>query len=358
MRKSIISLILAGSFIVGAAWAEDNLQLQDKVPDRYVVVKGDTLWDISARFLTQPWRWPEIWQLNKEEIKNPHWISPGDVIVLDRSGAQPALKLLRNETFNSAGGVDRLSPRVRELPLDGTGAVSSISPSAIDPYLKRPLVIDEDTFNKAPRIAASYDPRLMYGPGDTVYATNLKAKKGEIWQAFREGKHLIDPETKAVIGYEVQYLGDVRVDVVADVSTVKVISAKEELAVGNRLIRAADKTVINYVPRLPAKAVTGKVISVYGTVPGADAGTYATVVVNRGADDGLEVGSVLFTHKKGVAVKKELKTDPDLMTPSVKIANLFIYRVFPKIAYGLVLDGVMPVAVGDDVKAEPQVERK
>ncbi len=349
MRKSIISLILAGS-LMGAAWA-DTLQLQDQVPDRYVVVKGDTLWDISGHFLKQPWRWPEIWQLNKEEIKNPHWIYPGDVIVLDRSGAVPRLKLLRNETL---GGVEKRSPRIRESALDGE-AIASISPAAIEPFLKRPLVLDSNTFAKAPRIAAAHESRAIFGPGDTVYAVNLSAREGEIWQVFRNGKQLVDPDTRQVIGHEVDYLGDVRVDAAADVATLRILRAKEEIAIGDRLIRANEKIFINYTPRLPERAVTGKVVSIYGAV--ADAGSFHTVVINRGADHGLEVGNVLFTYKQGVAVKRE-SGEPKRMTPPVKSANLFVYRVFPQLAYGLLLDGTLPVNAGDEVKVTPVEERK
>lgn len=348
MRKLIISLILAGSFM-SAAWA-DTLQLQDQVPDRYVVVKGDTLWDISGHFLKQPWRWPEIWNLNKAEIKNPHWIYPGDVIVLDRSGAEPRLKLLRNETL---GGVEKLSPRIRESALEGE-AIASISPEAIEPFLKHPLVLDPETFTKAPRIAAANENRVIFGAGDTVYAVNLSAKQGEIWQVFRDGKKLIDPDTREVIGYEVNYLGDVRVDEAADVSTLSILQAKEEIGIGDRLIRANEKAFINYVPRLPDHAVAGKVISIYGAV--ADAGSFTTVVINRGADNGLEVGNILFTYKKGIPVKGE-SGEPKRVTPPVKSANLFVYRVFPKLSYGLLLNGTLPVNVGDEAKATPINER-
>ncbi len=340
MRKLIISLIFAGS-CTSAAWA-DVLQLQDKVPDRYVVVKGDTLWDISGHFLKQPWRWPEIWQLNKAEIKNPHWIYPGDVIVLDRSGDSPRLKLLRAEKFS---GEIKLSPRIRASKLDNE-AIASISPEAIEPFLKRPLVLDPEAFRKAPRVAAAYDNRFMFSAGDTVYAVNLQAKAGEIWQVFRDGKPLVDPDTKQVIGHEVNYLGDVRVEQVGDVSTLKILRAKEEIAIGNRLVRANEQTFINYMPHLPDRAVAGKVVSTYGSV--GDAANYTSVVVNRGAEDGLEVGNVLFTYKQGVRVVPE-RGEPARTTPPVKSANLFVYRVFPKLAYGLLLDSTLPVNVGDEI---------
>lgn len=327
---------------MSAAWA-DVLQLHDQVPERYVVVKGDTLWDISGRFLKQPWRWPEIWQLNKAEIKDPHWIYPGDVIVLDRSGDSPRLKLLRTEKL---GGIEKLSPRIRESALNGE-AIASISPAAIEPFLKRPQVLDPDSFNKAPRIAAAYDNRVIFSAGDTVYAVNLDAKPGEVWQVFRDSKPLVDPQTRQVIGHEVHYLGDVRVESAGEVATLRILRAKEEIAIGNRLVRANEQVFINYMPRLPEQAIEGTVISTYGAV--ADAASYTTVVINRGAEHGLDVGNVLFTYKKGVPVKRE-RDEPSRITPAVKSANLFIYRVFPKLSYGLLLDASLPVNVGDEVK--------
>ncbi len=348
MRTSIISLILAGSFM-GAAWA-DTLQLQDKAPDRYVVVKGDTLWDISGRFLKQPWRWPEIWKLNKQEIRDPHWIYPGDVVLLDRSGAEPRLRLLRDEKFRPGEG--RLSPGVRTTPLD-RDAIASISPSAIDPFLTRPLVLSPEAFAKAPRVAAAHESRVVFGMGDTIYAVNLDAKPGEVWQVFRSGKKLVDPDTKEVIGHEVTYLGEVRVEVAADVSTLRILSSKEEIGIGDRLVRAPEKTFINYSPRLPEQSVEGKIVSTYGSV--ADAGTFTTVVINRGAETGLEVGNVLFVYKKGIPVKRE-GDEPKRVTPPVKSANLFVYRVFPKLSYGLLLDATLPVNVGDGVKGRAAVK--
>ena len=347
MRKSIISLILAGGFI-GTAWA-DTLQLQDNVPDRYVVVKGDTLWDISGRFLKHPWRWPEIWQLNKAEIKDPHWIYPGDIIVLDRSGATPKLSILRGDSAVGDLGIEKRTPQIRSIPLN-EAAIASIAPAAIEPFLKQSQVLDTDTFNNAPRVAASHEVRTIFGAGDTVYAVDLKSKKGESWQVFRNGKALHDPDTKAVVGYEVDYLGEVIVQAAADVSTLMITKTKAEIAIGDRLVRIPSSGFMNYVPHLPEKAVSAKVVSAYGADAGA--GTYSTVVINRGADDGLDVGSVLFSYKQGVPVKKEVKTEPDRVTPLVKSGNVFVYRVFPKLSYGLLLDNKLPVNVGDEVKNE------
>lgn len=349
MRKTIISLILAAS-VAGIARA-DVLRLQDDAPDRHVVVKGDTLWGISGRFLKDPWRWPEIWQLNREEVRDPHWIYPGDVIVLDLSGATPRLKLLRSER---AGETVKLSPQIRASALDDR-AIASISPAAIEPFLKRPLVLEPEAFRKAPRIAAAHDNRVLFSAGDTVYAVNLEAKAGEVWQVFRDGKPLVDPDSEEVIGHEVHYLGDARVETAGEVATLQVLRAREEIAIGNRLVRAADPPFINYMPRLPARAVEGRIISTYGAV--VDAASYTTVVINRGAEHGLELGNVLFTYKPGVKIRPE-GDEPERTTPPVKSANLFVYRVYPRLAYGMLLDSTLPVNAGDAVRARAAEESR
>lgn len=354
MRKSIVSLLLVAGF-VSAPLLADELKLAKNAPDRYVVVKGDTLWGISGKFLSQPWRWPEIWQLNKEDIKNPHWIYPGDVIILDTSSGKPRLKLLKNEKVDGRSGNGKLSPRVRETPLTGD-AVTSIPYTSIEPFLSKPLVMSVEDFNAAPRIAAGPDNRLLFGPGEQIYSVDfVDGAAGETWQVFRKGKQLINPDDpKDVIGIEVNYLGDIRVKREGDVSTLTVVSSREEITVGDRLIRAPEKQFINYVPHLPAQAVTAKVISTYGGA--TEAGSLTTVVLNRGALDGVDTGTVLFSYKAPREIKKELSSEPTRFTPPIKSGNLFVYRVFPKVSYALVLDSTLPVNIGDEAKAEAAAE--
>lgn len=346
MHRTIISLIMAIGCMQTPVFA-DEVKLQDNAPDRYVVVKGDTLWKISGHFLKQPWRWPEIWQMNKSEIKNPHWIYPGDVVYLDRSGATPRLRLLKNEVLNRNG---KLSPQVRESNIDHS-ATPSVPAYAVAPFLSRPVVIDPETFKNSPRIAAGPDERVIYSVMDQVYTVGLApdAKVGDVWQVYRNNaKPLIDPDDpdqKKILGYEVTYVGEVRLDVQGDVAVMKVTNSKEEISVGDRLIKANNDTFINFIPRLPAGTVNGRIASVYGGL--AEAGTYHTVVVNRGSSDGLEIGNVLFAYKAGRVIKKEDSNEPERKTPLLKAGNLFVYKIFPNMSYALLLDSSQSVQVGD-----------
>ncbi|UXY15040.1 LysM peptidoglycan-binding domain-containing protein [Chitiniphilus purpureus] len=351
MRKKIISLLLLVSGSISSVYA-DTLALRENAPDRYVVVKGDTLWDISGKFLQKPWRWPEIWALNKQEIKDPHWIYPGDVILLDRSGAEPRLRLLRDaNNTGRTNGVVKLSPRIRSEQLVGDAA-PSIPFNAIKPFLNRPLVIDNDGLANAPRIAAGPDNRVYFTAGDRVYAVDLQGEAGSTWHAFRPGRPLIDPddpEKKRVIGTEVDYLGDAVVDVPGEVATLRIVANREEVAIGSRLIEAEEMPFMNYAPHAPEQEVKAKVVAAYGGV--AEAGPYTTIVLNRGSDDGLDIGSVLEAFKAPRLIKKENKEEPDRFTPPEKSGNVFIYRVFPRVSYGLVLNSTLPVNVGDEVNS-------
>lgn len=351
MRKKIISLLLVFSGCVGSVFA-DTLALQENAPDRYVVVKGDTLWDISGKFLKKPWRWPEIWQLNKEEIKNPHWIYPGDVIVLDRSGDQPRLRLLRDsKNVGRTNGVLKLGPRTRIESLVGDAA-ASIPFRAIKPFLNRPLVIDPAEMQAAPRIAAGPDDRVLFTAGDRVYAVGLAGEVSSTWHIFRPGKPLIDPddpEGKHVIGNQVDYLGDAVLDIPGDVATLHIVGNREEVGVGSRLLQAEELPFMNFVPHVPPQAVFGKVAAAYGGV--AEAGPYTTIVINRGSSDGLDVGSVLESFKAPRPIPKESSDEPDRFTPVEKSGNVFIYRVFPTISYGLVMNSTMPINVADEVRS-------
>ncbi|HEX3137488.1 MAG TPA: LysM peptidoglycan-binding domain-containing protein, partial [Casimicrobiaceae bacterium] len=169
-----------------AAGAED-LQLQDSRPDRYTVQKGDTLWGISGKFLKQPWRWPEIWRMNREQIKNPHWIYPGDVVVLDKVDGQWRLSL--NRTAGPRPDA-RLSPSIRVENLEGE-AIPTIPAGDLAPYLSKPLIATtRDGFPGAARIIAAHDERVVRGEGDYVYAVDVEEKAGTQWLIYRPGKVL------------------------------------------------------------------------------------------------------------------------------------------------------------------------
>lgn len=296
MRKLLSALTLSLFCLSAPAWA-DALEIQDNAPDRYVVVKGDTLWDISGKFLKKPWRWPEIWQLNKEAIKNPHWIYPGDVIVLDRSGAQPKLSLVKGDAHGLA--TVRLSPGVREEKIE-SGAIQTIPISAIHAFLSQPRVVSAGALDAAPFILGSNDERMVFAKGDYVYATGGPADVKR-WNILRPGKALIDPETDEILGYEVEYVGDARTVSPGAPQKVLITRTAQEAVAKDKLIAAADSDTFEYVPRAPDNSISGRIISAYGGV--SDTGRYQTVVINRGSNHGLAPGHVLAIYHTGNTVR-------------------------------------------------------
>jgi len=347
--KALALGIISFAATVGVALA-DEIKLQDNAPDRYVVVKGDTLWGISGKFLKDPWKWPDIWKMNKEEIKNPHWIYPGDVIVLDMVNGDPQLRLLKNDQTDAMRAQDKLGPRVRITPYTGFAA-PTIPTSAIEPFLSKPLVVDANEFKIAPRIGLGPDDRLVLTTGDRVYATGLDAGRGDSFQSYRSGKPLKDPDSGEVLGFEVTYTGDLTITdpgEFGEVATLLVNKSVQEIQVGDRLIPRPRREFIQYIPHAPKQELIGKIISSYGGVN--DAGPYTTLVINRGESDGLELGHVLFVYKAARQMVKENRNEPTKFAPSTKVGNLFIYRVYNRLAYGLLLDSTVPVNVGDQVR--------
>lgn len=343
MRKALVPMLF--SLLISLPASADEIKLQDNPPDRYVVVKGDTLWDISGRFLKEPWRWPEIWRLNKAEIKDPHWIYPGDVVVLDKSGASPRLRLVKSEKFGS--GVDKLSPQIRVVGSHAT-AIPSIPPAAIEPFLKKPLVTEEGALDKAPTIAAPEESRVILGAGNRAYARGIEEKNGVFWQVYRPGKALIDPDSNETLGYEAIYLGEAQVAKFAEISTINITKSNQEILTGDRLVPPPQDGFSSYVPHAPDKAVKGRIISVYGGV--AEAGQNAVVALNLGRKDGMEVGHVLALSRYGEVSRPRIGDKTEVKLPDERYGLIFVFRTFERVSYALVVQASRPVHALDVVE--------
>lgn len=346
MRK-IISLICL--LLPIAAYA-DELQLRENAPDRYVVVQGDTLWDISAKFFKDPWKWPQIWGYNKDTIKDPHWIYPGDVVYLDHAtrtlqvGEPSAVEIPPVEEVASFSDAIKYSPQVRIVE-STREAVPTISLKAIGPFLARPLVIEDDELEDAPVLAGTYEQRKLLGTGDVAYAEGMPSDKGESWQIYRPDRTFIDPDTDEVLGHEVVYLGDAVVDKFDKVSTLKITSSVLEISKGDRFAQATTGFASNYQPRAPSKEINAKVISIYGGV--LQAGQNGVVTLNKGKRDGLETGHVLALYQKGEVLPKPGWFTDDTVLPDVRYGLLFVFRVFDKVSYALVMETRLPVQLLD-----------
>jgi hypothetical protein len=341
---------------------ESPLTLADNAPDRYIVVKGDTLWGISGRFLNEPWRWPEIWRFNMAQIKNPHLIYPGDIVLLDYADGRPRLRV--GKPIGS--GNVKLSPTAHNEQI--TKAIPSIPPNAIEPFISRPLVVNANELDDAPQLVGMDDSRIIIGHGDEVFATGI-IDDHPVWHVYRLGAALKNPvlnderitdkdvlapvetymrrplpaltpvgsekpadpaeslvgKPGEVLGYEVIYLGTARLKERGEVSTLEVLTAREEILQGDLLMPAEEPTLKSYMPHtLEEDVAGGQVISVYG---GVDVGSkFSIIAINLGENAGLEPGHVLGIFSKRAATYRDKKQRTRTITLPEKRNGIILDR--------------------------------
>lgn len=341
MVRIISALILAVTAV--CASAADPLQLVDNPPDRHIVVKGDTLWDISGKFLKQPWRWPEIWQMNRDQIKNPHLIYPGDVVLLDMSSGSPRLRLGKKV----GAGTGKLQPTVYSKPIQQV--VPSIPPNAIEPFISQPLVIEDGKLNTGVKIVAMQEDRMLVGTGDSFYASGIPDAAVEKWHVFRKGKPLKDPATGKILAYEAFFLGNARLVKPGEPALLRVSLAKEEIARGDRLIPAPEPEIISYVPHRPEQDVSARVLGIYGGL--REGGANSVVALNVGKNDGMEIGHVVALYRKRVSLDvDDSGRRTSTPVPDERYGLAFVFRVFNGVSYALVVESSKAVIVGDTAR--------
>lgn len=340
MRRFFISCL----FVVFSlpALAAD-VELKPNHPQEYVVVKGDTLWDISGVFLKYPWHWPDIWHVNPQ-IENPHLIYPGDTLTLVYRDGKPVLELKRGPTEY------KLSPEVREMAL--RKAIPTIPLDAIRPFLSRPTVVTDDMLNKAPYIVASSEERLISGAGDKVYVRHAKEADGQHYSVFRGGKTYRDPVTNEVLGHEAIYTADAWLSTVAEISTAELRETTREVLVGDRLLPVIDDNYeANFYPRLPETMLDGQIISVVDGV--TQIGQYQIVVLNRGERENVEVGHVVSVYQAGAVIRDNVSADPKdtVKLPDEYAGIAMVFKTFEKVSYAIVMEANRAIHVGDSVSA-------
>ncbi len=344
-------------------------ELAPGAPDSYTVKSGDTLWAISGIFLRSPWRWPELWGMNLEDIRNPHRIYPGQQLFLDKSDGRATL---RTRMAGNGGPVDtvRVSPRTRYESLADL-ALPTLKPNLIEPFLAEPVVVDAATLQQAPRIVSGQEDRVLISKGDRAYARGPEAAPMRLapgqprdWRVFRNAVPLVDPRTSEVLGYEAQYIGKaelVRGEATREMpgkdkpvteiipATVDIVATKEEIRAGDRMLPEPPRQLVSYTPRAPQGPVDGSIVSVYGSAV-RFAAQNQVVVLNRGTRDGIESGHVLAIVKSGARV-----TDRDgdkitqLTLPDERNGLLMVFRPFERVSYALILEITEGVKIGDRV---------
>ncbi len=347
MKKIVQIITLLSLSCACLAVNAENIPLQTQYPERYVVVKGDTLWRIAGKFLKNPWQWPSLWGMNKAEIKNPHRIYPGDVVVLDMVGGQPKLKLLMQQV---PANTVNLEPGIIVTPLS-EDAISTIQPNIITPFLTKPQVMEANDIKKAPRIVAGQDQRYVLSPGTRIYVQDMPA--GEMkpfWSIYRTGEEIKDPQTKVVLGYESKYLGEAKILQNGNPAVAVITKAVEEIFVKDRLLPSPDDVQQAYVPRAPESKVDAQIVKISSGLE--ETGVGSVVLINKGAKDGLAQGHVLAIQRSGQEIddpEAESKKEIKIKLPNERAGLLMVFKTFERLSYGLIMESNGPVYVLDQL---------
>ncbi len=347
--------------------APQPVELKPNYPEKYVVVKGDTLWDISASFLKDPWKWPRLWHFNPH-IANPHLIYPGDILTIVFVNGHPVMQITRDgQTFgpDEGKGADtslppevlksgqryptvKLSPRIREIGLDE--AIPTISINAIGPFLSRPRVMGEGELEMAPYVMDNDEHRLLSGDGFKVYARGFKENELQgNYVVVRAGDVYRNPQNwDDILGYEAIYIGEAKLNRVGDPVTMEITNSTREILRGDRLIPKGDEIIQHsFTPRAPDHKVNGRIIAVPGGL--SMIGQYQVVVIDLGRQDDVLPGHVLAINQSGDEVEDEVVNGEKVTLPTERAGVAMIFRVFDRVSYALVMDATRTMKKLDEV---------
>ena len=342
--KCSVFAVALGALVAFSTTIADELKLRPDRPDEYVVVRGDTLWDISSMFLEDPWRWPEIWHINPE-IANPHLIYPGDRLALVYRDGKPVLEVRRGPKAGMP--VIKLSPHARATPL--SGAIPTVPTSALNQFISQPRILSQDEIDQAGYVLASEGGHLISGTGAKIYARDMEMQDGNAFSVFRIGKPYYAHGTKNLLGYEAVHVSDAQLIEGGDPTTLIISDSKRETLVGDRLLTVNEDDIDeNFIPHPPEGAVEGHIISILDGI--SRAGQYQSVVIDLGTRDGMERGHVLAVYQSGIRVQDHrAQSDADrwVTLPDERAGVVMIYRAFEHASYALIMRALKDMRVGD-----------
>jgi LysM repeat protein len=337
LRMAAVALVAALTLGSLTAFSQDSARLAADAPDEYVVQVGDTLWDIAATFLKDPWYWPEIWYVNPQ-VENPHLIYPGDVLALIYVDGGPRVT-------NMVGSSYRLSPEARESPL--TEAITSVSYDSISSFLSRGVIIERNEVKSLPYLVATKGDHLIAAAGNTVYVRGTSAQPGERFNVVHIGDELRDPENNDLLGYQGIEIAFGTIHRSGDPATMVLNSSKREAVQGDRLIPTSVEIPLNFFPKAPSTNIDGQIMAVVGGV--SQIGQFHVVVINRGSNHGLAVGDVLTAWQRGDVVRDRVEGG-SVRLPDEPAGTLMIFKVYDRIGYGLVMQATQALHTNDFVR--------
>ncbi|QMU62052.1 MAG: LysM peptidoglycan-binding domain-containing protein [Gammaproteobacteria bacterium] len=319
---------------------QHNVEFKASAPEQYTVAPGDTLWDLSNRFLVQPWYWPEIWYLNPQ-INNPHLIYPGDVISIFYVGGKPYL------TVGDGPRVTKLSPKVRSEDIDSQ--TYGIPIPAIQQFIIRPRVVSEETLDSAPYILSHIEERLAFGTGDRVYARGFGGEPHGQYSIFRKGEELYDPKTDELLGFEAILVGDGEIIRAEDPATLDLTHTTREVLRGDRLLPVDFSEIdTEFIPHAPPENTHGHVISLFDAI--TQVGTFQVITLSLGERNGIEKGHVLDINQAGRVVADPFEKPGSLIDvelPEESAGRAMVFRTFEKVSYALIMETSRAIQFGD-----------
>lgn len=319
-------------------------------PDEYTVQAGDTLWDIASTFLKDPWYWPEVWYINPQ-VENPHLIYPGDVLALVTIDGRDRVTTVRASTY-------RLSPQARTSPL--TEAITSIPYEEIAGFLSKGLVLERSQIDQLPYIVAVRGDRMIAAAGNNVYVRGgASGPLGTRYSVVKIGNQLRDPDDGKLVGYQGVYIGEGSMARGGDPATVTLNETNREAEEGDKLIPETVDIPLNFFPKAPEIQVDGRIISVVDGV--SLIGQYQVVVINRGARNGLAPGDVLAVYQAGAEIRDRYSGKSwysstsvfggeKITLPDEEAGTMMVFKVYDRIAYGLIMEAVDAIRVMDAVR--------
>ncbi|MGR9114656.1 MAG: LysM peptidoglycan-binding domain-containing protein [Gammaproteobacteria bacterium] len=345
--RKTIGLIFAFAACLSAQ--AEEIKINPSHPDQYTVTKGDTLWDISGRFLQRPSQWPEIWHVNPQ-IKNPHLIYPGDTIAFSIVEGKPRLSLIRGDNSASElSGDQKLYPRIRESDIEQ--AITLISSDMIAQFLSTPRIVGPDELEQAPYVVDFVGEHLIAGAGDRVYVRAIEEPKSLSYTIYRPGETFVSPDSNEILGYEAKFIANTSLQAAGDPATLLISKSNSEIRMGDRVMEHEDgEFTLNYFPRPPESDVKGSIISVLDGV--TQIGRYNVVAIDKGFTDGLEIGHVLDIYQRGDIVRdpfSKIKND-SVKLPDERAGTLMVFRTFERVSYALVMEASQAIHVLDKVQ--------
>jgi len=316
----------------------EPVPLAEGHPNEYVVQVGDTLWDIAATFLKDPWFWPEIWYVNPD-IVNPHLIYPGDVLGLVYIDGEPRITNVRASSY-------RMSPQARVTPL--TEAIDSIPYEDVAAFLASGVILEKGQADRLPYLVETRGDHLIASAGNEVYVRGATADAtGMRYRVVHVGDPLYDPDDNRLVGYQAIQVGEGRLRRGGDPATVALTSSSREAKIGDRLLPEEVDIPLNFFPRSPSTTIDGRIIAVVDGV--TQIGQYHVVVMNRGASNGLAAGDVLSVFQAGEKVEDRVRGG-SVRLPDEVAGTIMVFKVFDRISYGLVMEATDAIHIYDAVR--------